>query len=924
MEYQTIDVNAEEMAIATLPYGAGGLVGKSGQPPDNEDDTLYGRGVANAVGLIGEGKLEGFPTQTIWNGQVVSTVRKNHIYLNGTQIIYPGSSNKNFKRARVKYSLGTANQKPLKGFTKGVSTDIGVNVIVKRTSGDVIRSFVNNQVDVIRVNVAVRMYKQDKNISGTRLHFEIWIQRNSEGFVRKENIILNEQASDYAPMSYDIAVDNQDGASANWSIKLVKITPDGDSKTVNDLQWLSYGQIVQTKLQYRHTSILAAQLDSETFSSFPDVTVDQMGITELTIPLGVTIRADRTLSYTGVNWTGATAIADRTVNDIFPTIINELTNPRINRFPLRLDQIDLSDLFEISRWNSALITHQDGIQRPRFKLTFYLADDRTGFDLLTELCSSCFANYYWADGKLRFWQNRQGLPTTQQFSNADVLGGEFDYPETPIDSRFNVCRASWWNPETNEEDEEIYEDSANVSINGYRETRVTALGCENRYQAWLYAKAVVKTSLLEYRYCNFTAAAKGLFCRPGQILTIYDENMAQVRNAGLLKAWNGSTLFTLDSPTTAIAGDAFRYIGTDGSVQSLIVASVNTTLGTVTTTVAATIAPQIEATWAIAGSVQAGLFRVETVSIDENDPDQVQITTINNVSNLWDVIESDAEPLIPKTRGDAPPDAFPVLNLSAALLEVDVSGYDLNPNLYTLWSDWTEPKVNNQANPYIRNYLAEFRVLPDGEWTNRQEIPKETTEVRYPGLQLGRYQTRVTAVDIYGRLGGWVLSPEVLTSTTGVVDSSATVVSGSPSNYNYPNKVLLALKVQNLENISLKILNTGSIAITEVAIAFSSHSSQSRLLSSGLIDSINPNYYSSGTSAGIALTGVNNAITANNFGMPILYATSNPGNISPGGWSHININTIGWESIYILARTTSGTTTAKVIHSGKPVSFKYW
>ena len=903
--------------IITIPSGSGGLMGKASSPPADEEDTLFGRGVANAVGIIGEGLNEGFPIQTIWNGKLVNTTRKNHIYFNDQQILYPGSTQPNIKKVKVKYRPGSATQLVIGGFTNTVATDVNVGVLVRKKSGDVIRTFINNQVDVIRVNVGVRMMKQDKNIQATELSFEIWIQRGSEGYKRKKKIKLKEKTSDYAPISYDIPVNNQNGAAGTWSIKLVKITPDGDgTKVVNDLQWLSFGQIVETKLRYAHTAILATQLDSETFSSFPDQTVDQLGITNLLVPAGVGITGDRRLVYTGVTWTGATSVAANTVNDIFPTIINELTNPRINRFPLRLDQIDLSDLFEISKWNATMITHQDGVQRPRFRLTFYLADPKTGFDQLTELCSSCFANYYWGDGgKLRFWQDRANLPQTQQFSNADVVGGGFDYPETPTDTRYNVARVAWWNPKLAQDDEEIYEDAGDINLNGYKETRVTALGCETRYQAWLYAKAVVKTSLLEYRYCNFQANARAVFCRPGQVLTIYDENVAQVRNAGLLKAYNGTTTFTLDLAVLASAGDTFRIIGTDGVLQSLTVASVNTSLGTVTTTAAPTVAPLIEGPWAIANSIQGALFRVESVSVSDSDPDIIEISAINYITNKWDVIENDADPLIPKVRGVAPPEVFPVKNLTATLLEVDVSGYDLNPDLYTLFTDWAEPTIDDKPNPYVQKYYAEFRILPEGEWMQRQEIAKETTEARWAGLQLGRYQSRITAVDIYGRVGGWVLSPEVLTANTAIVDSSFVAP-------DYANKVILAIKVQNLSTCSIKILNTGSAAIIGYGIFSKVHSALSFVQSNGLINTgvLTTDYYESSTFTMISDS--RNAVSQNNARMPILYSSG--GAINPGAWLHLNVNTAGVQELYIMARTGAGTTTCKVYYSGKPLCFDYY
>lgn len=910
-----MDFITPEILDIEAPSGAGGLLGRSSRPPENEKDTLYGRGVANAVGVIGEGKMEGFPSVTVWNGAVVATERRNHIYLNGQQIKYPGDSTPNVKRVKVKYRPGTANQDIFEGFTNTTALDTTVGVIVKRNSGSVDRSFVNNQVDAIQVNIAVRMFKQDQVIKGTELEFEIWVQRNAEGFKRRKVVTLKEVATDYSPLSCQIKTNNQNGTAANWSVRVIKKTVDGDGqKIINDLQWLSYGQVIETKLQYRHTAIIATQLDSETFNSFPDETVDQLGITELLIPAGVGIRADRSLDYGSANWTGALSTAGGCVNDIFPTIINELTNPRINRFPLTLDQIDLADLFEISRWNSQLITHQDGIQRPRFRLCFYLAESRSGFDLLDELCSSCFANYYWADGKLRFWQNRTSLPKTQQFDNSSVLDGVFDYPETPISSRYNVCRVSWWNPETAEEDEELYEDSADVALNGYKETSIVALGCENRYQAWLYAKAVVKTSLLEYRYCNFTASARGAFCRPGQILTIYDENTAQTRNAGLLRAWNGSNVFTLDLPTLASSGDTFRFMAVDGSVQTLTIASVNTSLATITTTANPAIAPYVEGAWAIAGLVVGGEFRVENVEINEEDPDQINISCINNVPNLWDVIENDADPLILKVRGLAPPSVFPVKNLSAALLEVEVSGYDSNPDLYTFWSDWAEPTIDDKPNPFIQSYLAEFRIVPDGEWIQRQAIAKETTEVRWAGLEFGRYQSRVTAIDIYGRIGGWVLSPEVYTSNTGFADTSTFG--------NIATRILTILRVQNLNNVSIQIVNTGSQLIDGISIFYSGHSFLNFNVG-GFINSPDTLNIYTESFAVSDIGSTFNTIQQNNVRMP--FGRKEGSNGIPAGQSRrFDVNCAGMESLYIMGRTNTGTTTVKIYYSGKPLAFDYF
>jgi hypothetical protein len=204
-------------------------------------------------------------------------------------------------------------------------------------------------------------------------------------------------------------------------------------------------------------------------------------------------------------------------------------------------------------------------------------------------------------------------------------------------------------------------------------------------------------------------------------------------------------------------------------------------------------------------------------------------------------------------------------------------------------------------------------VLPDGEWIQRQTIAKQTTETRWAGLQLGRYQSRVTAIDIYGRVGGWVLSPEVLTANTAIVDTSN--IGGIPTS------LILVLSVSNLSTLSLQIWNTGTVNINAFGFIYKTHSAVPTF------DRAIAGFFDTATIPSLEVASTFNAIPQNNVRLPFLFAgggSSNPGIIAAGSWKHVNISTAGLAEIAILAKTASSTTTVKVFSSGKPLAFDFY
>ena len=60
-------------------------------------------------------------------------------------------------------------------------------------------------------------------------------------------------------------------AASSIDIKVERVTEDSDedSKVSNNLQWLSYARIIDNKLNYPNSALVASEVDAKQFSSIP-------------------------------------------------------------------------------------------------------------------------------------------------------------------------------------------------------------------------------------------------------------------------------------------------------------------------------------------------------------------------------------------------------------------------------------------------------------------------------------------------------------------------------------------------------------------------------------------------------------------------------------------------------------------------------
>ncbi|MGL5061341.1 MAG: TipJ family phage tail tip protein [Microcoleus sp.] len=765
------------------------------KPQSNQsevEDTLRGEQVARAIIAWGEGLLEGPAT-----ADAAQSIR-----LDGVPLRIPGDKTPSFRKVVHKHRYGGYNQQGIPGWTDSIGAEVSADAQVTNRNGAVIRTVTNAETDTIVLNFNVRLFKSEKgDIKPNELIYRISTKRGTEAWKIRGTYTIKGIAQNPAPTSEEIPVDNLGGTANTWQVRVEKLSKDGERDRPNELYWQTLVPRVEEKLGFNRTAISCIQVSSDIFTSFPGITNDLLGARDVRYPAGATIRADRTLDLTGVSWTGALTSSTVALNSFFATVVDFLTNPTLCDRPRTLAEINLTDLFKIEKWNSTLISTPLGM-RPRWALAFYLdEDDITSYAELKEICSSCFVEMYEADNQIRFYQQQDNEAAVLELTNADCKQGSgFTYGWTEGSTRYNQCRATYYNADFHEYRISLpYEEVSDLAIRPRNTIEVEAIGTYGEEQANRYSKATIKMAQLNTQYFSAVVHPRACFVRPGQVVKIYDEAVANVRNGGLLRAWNGTTTFTVDALPVVSAGDKFNVHVADGTYQELTIASSNTGALTITTTAAPTQTPIVGSVWTCdRAAVQPQRFLIRSVRPTEDE--FVEISGTNYIQNFWAVVEQDAAPLLPNVVGVAPIIA-PPLNIRGYLLEVEAGGYDTDPRLFTVWGGWDE-----NPNVQVSSYICEF-ASADGQWTERQKLPKEAFEVRWTGKVYGKYQVRVAIEDTFGRVSDWAYSEEITSAVTGVATQNMSLI--------------LKVNTRNTDVLSLNMRNlSATVNIPNVMIAF--------------------------------------------------------------------------------------------------------
>lgn len=728
--------------------------GKNASSPKEADDDGRSTSRAYVLEAVSEGPIEG-----------LIGARKG-IYLSETPVQNPNNS-LNFVGFRYKFRRGNATQQIISDEGVEISNETFVNIEIKNASGPATRAFVNTECDVIRVRLGIQLvkYEEDGDVKGTNVEYQIEIKQGIAPWTVRYRKNLKAKFSGLTEFEHAFKVNNQSGTVGNFQIRLRRISSDSNSsRTIQVVRWISYTEVTTNKLNYPYTAYIGLQFSPDQFSSIPSRQY-RVGGRRVRIPTNAIVAGDRGLNFSGV-WDGNFYTPATATSDPVWQLFDILTNRRygLGRY-LDDSLIDKWDLYDASVYNNGYVPTGFGGSERRYSCNTQIASAEKAWDVINAFCSACHMRAYWAEGTVKFWQDRPTPVSHHQFTQADVVG-DFVYSSTAVRTRHTIVRGVWNDPnDYYQRAVEVVEDIEAINRYGVRDVEVAFFGCTSRSLAIRNSRWILYSSKNETRSLSFTARSYAAYCRPGEVIQVADSNFANVRYGGLIGQVINSNTIRLDATVTVNTSMTLSVMLPNGLLETRTI-GVNVTSNVVQVWPPFSQLPQAESNWVIQSpSVKAQLFRVLSVR-PQQDPTKIDINCIQYDANKWLAIENDIAIDPTPTRFTIPPVVEPLQSVLGQAIAVQAIDPSVSPQ-YTLIIRW----VVGASASVLRGVYVEYSR--DGiVWQDTRLVPAGTNECRFENLTRGTYYCRAAVLDVNNRTSLWVNSQPVIAAITGGLDMS--------------------------------------------------------------------------------------------------------------------------------------------------------
>lgn len=373
---------------------------------------------------------------------------------------------------------------------------------------------------------------------------EVIYEKSSGGFLWSTRIQLNPSP---------IVKVNQ------WKLRIERITPEPDTVKYSNQTFLD-SVIIETNYYYNYpNSVIAAlSFDAQNYPQIGQRAYD-VSMLKVKVPSGYTPtqydsqgNVTAAATYPSV-WNGTFSSTKVWTNNPAWIFYDLLTNKRYGLGEyVSESSIDKWTLYSIAKYCDALVDNGTGLEgmngkEPRFACNLFLTTREEAFTVINNLASVFRGICYWTSGLIFPVQDRPKI-STQLFTNANVLNGMFTYSSSGKGQRRTVCNVRWNDPEDFYRPAiESVEDTAGVIRFGIREFDVAAFACTSRGQAHRVGKWSLLSERLETEFVSFDAPSDGFYCRPGDVIEIYDDfRYAQKQGGRILDMSPGRDTIVLD------------------------------------------------------------------------------------------------------------------------------------------------------------------------------------------------------------------------------------------------------------------------------------------------------------------------------------------------------------------------------------------
>lgn len=368
----------------------------------------------------------------------------------------------------------------------------------------------------------------------------------SNGYIRSTNLSF---PSDYS----------NDNDFLGWEIKITRWTEDSTTTTIRNQSFIdSITEIYGSKFIYPNSAIVSSLFDAEFFSAIPTRVYDTE-LLKIKIPSNynpILRTYDETSPWDGTFKTGSNGeIQLNWSNNPAWCYYDLLTNKRygLGKY-IDEDYVDKFNLYEIAKYCDTLVSDGYGGLEPRMTCNMYITSQDEAYKVINTMANIFRGITYYSAGQIFTAQDIE-KPPIYQFTNANVVDGDFNYSSSSQKSRHTVAVVRYNDKKNYHKPSiEYVENIDAIRKYGIRELDLGAPGCTSRGQAIRYGRWALLTENLETESITFKAGWEVAgFLRPGDVFQIYDSNKKVQRLGGRLSdivSTNSSSVFTLDSKVT--------------------------------------------------------------------------------------------------------------------------------------------------------------------------------------------------------------------------------------------------------------------------------------------------------------------------------------------------------------------------------------
>jgi hypothetical protein len=504
--------------------GAGGKAASGGSTPVEIPNNLYSTTTAQTIEVWGEGPIGG-----LVDGH-------KSFFLDGVAL-QNSSGEYNYHGVQLDTRTGEHDQDGISTFS-GVESEVNVSKEITHATPIVLTVETGNFDDFRVTFYTPTFMKQDTktgNGIGTEVSLQVEVQPYGGSYTTAITIDIKGKTNQPYMRSVVLTDFQNTYGAGPWNIRLTRLTADATTVNVqNTISVQSYATILNQKFSWPDVAYYDLQIDAKQFGQeIPVRSADLYGLCDIPIPSNY----DPILRHYEGIWDG-TFVRAWTDNPAWH-FYNLCTNSRyglgaVGSYQLGLTEanIDKWTLYTISQYCDEFIPDGFGNYEPRYTCNAYITTQEEAFHLLNALASTFVAMPFWGTACVTFSQDAPS-DVTHLAHPGNVIGGQFQYPGTGLDTRCSVASVTWNDPDNQWQAAiELVTDPDLIQKFGWIQKDVLAVGCTRRSQARRYGLWILDTERYQPESCIFKGGFDFVDCYPGCIVEVQDPSYAGIRLGG--------------------------------------------------------------------------------------------------------------------------------------------------------------------------------------------------------------------------------------------------------------------------------------------------------------------------------------------------------------------------------------------------------